>query len=76
MPLTRESLERQLQQAQEVVDQVKQDLIGKGVAESDLKKQPKYRDAHGDYRTVKRRLIVVQEKEALTASLAKSSNEE
>lgn len=65
MPLKRDSLERQLEQSQTILDQVKADLIEKGVAESDLKKQPKYRDASGDLRTVKRRLEAVTAKEAI-----------
>jgi hypothetical protein len=67
MPLKRESLERQLEQTQAVLGQVKADLIEQGVAESDLNKQPKYRDASGDLRTVKRRLNAVSAKEAITA---------
>jgi len=67
MPLKRESLERQLAAAQEALDAVKKNLLEKGIDESDLKNQPAYRDAHGDLRTVKRRLEVVADKEALAA---------
>ena len=74
MPLKRESLERQLRAAQEVLDGVKKQLLDKGVSEENLKKQPAYRDAHGDLRTVKRRLEVVADKESLAA--AASSEEE
>lgn len=76
MPLKRESLERQLRAAQEVLDGVKKQLLDKGVAEADLKKQPAYRDAHGDLRTVKRRLEVVADKESLAAAAAVASEEE
>lgn len=76
MPLKRDSLERQLQAAQEVLDGVKQQLLEKGVAEADLKKQPAYRDAHGDLRTVKRRLEVVADKEALTAAAPEATESE
>jgi hypothetical protein len=65
MPLKRDSLERQLKQSQTVLDKVKADLVAKGVAEGDLKKQPKYRDANGDLRTIKRRLAAVTAKEAI-----------
>ena len=65
MPLKRDSLERQLEQTQAVLEQVKTELIEKGVSESDLNKQPKYRDASGDMRTVKRRLEAVTAKEAI-----------
>ena len=68
MPLKRESLERQLEQSQAVLDHVKAELIGQGVAESDLNKQPKYRDASGDLRTIKRRLHAVSAKEAIGAA--------
>jgi hypothetical protein len=75
MPLKRESLERQLVAAQEVLEEVKKSLLAKGVEETALKKQPAYRDAHGDMRTIKRRLQVVSANEALTASLAASSED-
>lgn len=67
MPLKRESLERQLEQAQAAVEQVKSDLTERGVADSDLSRQPKYRDASADLRAVKRRLNAVTAKEAIGA---------
>ncbi|MDC0274082.1 hypothetical protein OAK91_05065 [Planctomycetaceae bacterium] len=75
MPLKRESLERQLVVAQEVLEEIKKGLIEKGIAETELKKQPAYRDAHGDMRTVKRRLVVVTENEERTAALAAEAKE-
>ena len=75
MPLKRESLERQLEQSQAVLDQVKADLVKQGVAESDLKKQPKYRDASGDLRTIKRRLQAVSAKEAIAASASEGADD-
>ena len=76
MPLKRDSLERQLEQTKSVLDQVKAELMEKGVAEGDLKKQPKYRDASGDMRTVKRRLQVVTANEAIGADAGDSSDDE
>jgi len=61
------TLERQLKHSQAVVDQVKADLVGQGVGESDLKTQPKYRHAFSDLRAVKRRLAAVTAKEAIAA---------
>ena len=73
MPLKRESLERQLEQSQSILDQVKADLTAQGVAESDLKKQPKYRDVSGNMRTIKRRLDAVSAKEAITAAAGETA---
>ena len=75
MPLKRDSLERQLQQTQAVLDQVKSDLVGQGVAETDLKKQPKFRDASSDLRTIKRRLAAVAAKEAIGTESGGSEEE-
>ena len=67
MPLTRESLERQLAQAEATLKTVAQNLKEKGVSDKDLKKQAKWKAADADRRAIKTRLMAVSAKEAIGA---------
>ena len=68
MPLSRENLERQLAQAQVVLQQAAAELKEQGVSDKELRRQPKWRKANAAVRQLKTRLGTVSAKEALSAA--------
>ena len=70
MPLTRETLERQLAQSQDRFDKAIAELKESGIADSEMKRQPKWKRANADRRAIKKRLDAVTEKESISAAAA------
>lgn len=70
MPLTRESLERQLKHAEEQLAHAASVLKEQGVPEKELSRQAKWRECNSTLRKVKTRLHSVTKKEALQAEVA------
>ena len=70
MPLTRETLERQYAQSQARLDKAVAELKESGIAEAEMKRQPKWKHANADRRAIKKRLAAVTEKESITAAAA------
>ena len=68
MPLKRDSLERQLEHADQKLKAIAAELTAAGIDEKDLKRQPKWKAAQAEFRTVKSRLMSVTAKEAIGAS--------
>lgn len=68
MPLKRDNLERQLEFSKQKLDAVASELTAAGIAEKDLKRQPKWKAANAGYRAIKSRLMSVSAKEAIGAS--------
>ncbi|HUG19782.1 MAG TPA: hypothetical protein VMM56_12430 [Planctomycetaceae bacterium] len=72
MPLKRDNLERQLEFAQQKLDAAASELTAAGIAEKDLKRQPRWKAAKANYRAIKTRLMSVSAKEAISAAKAEA----
>ncbi len=68
MPLKRDSLERQLEHAEQKLKAIATELTAAGIDEKDLKRQSKWKAAQADLRKIKSRLMSVTAKEAIGAS--------
>ena len=69
MPLSRATLERQLQTANADLAACATSLQGKGLTEADLKKNTKWRSLNANIRTIRRRLAAVTVTEANNAAV-------
>ncbi|MCA9054049.1 MAG: hypothetical protein KDA75_09445 [Planctomycetaceae bacterium] len=76
MPLSRDSLERQLSEAKRHRDACADRLKQAGKAEKELRKQPAWRNADAICRQLTRRLRAVSAKEKLQADKASRSGGE
>lgn len=71
MPLSRQTLERQLQAANDDLAAYAKTLQAKGLSESDFKKNAKWRSLNANIRTVRRRLAAVANTEANNEAVEK-----
>lgn len=69
MPLSRATLERQLQAANADLAAYGKTLQTKGLSEADLKKNTKWRSLNAEIRTIRRRLAAVASTEANNAAV-------
>jgi len=75
MPLSRSTLERQLEAANADLATFAKSLQEKGLGESEFKKNTKWRSLNANIRTVRRRLAAVAVTEANTAAVAQRKTE-
>ncbi len=76
MPLTRDSLERQLVDAERLRDNCAQQFKDQGLDEQALKRQPAWRNANAACRQLKRRLAAVQKRQAVGAAADSGESDE
>ncbi len=75
MPLSRTTLERQLQTANEDLASFAKSLQEKGLAEAEFKRNTKWRSLNANIRTVRRRLAAVAQTEANNAAVVQRKSE-
>lgn len=75
MPLSRATLERQLEAANADLAAYAKTLQEKGLTEADFKRNTKWRSLNADIRTVRRRLSAVTTTEANNAAVEKHKAE-
>jgi len=75
MPLSRTTLERQLQAANADLATYAKSLQEKGLTEAEFKRNTKWRSLNANIRTVRRRLAAVAGTEANNADVAKRKEE-
>jgi hypothetical protein len=75
MPLSRTTLERQLQTANSDLAACAKTLQEKGLTEADLKRNTKWRSLNAHIRTIRRRLAAVTATEANNAAVEKHKAE-
>lgn len=75
MPLSRATLERQLQAANADLATYAKSLQEKGLTEAEFKRNTKWRSLNANIRTVRRRLAAVSGTEANNAEVAKRKEE-
>ena len=75
MPLSRTTLERQLETANADLAAFAKSLQVKGLTEAEFKRNTKWRALNADIRTVRRRLAAVAETEANNAAVAQKKAE-
>jgi hypothetical protein len=75
MPLSRATLERQLQAANADLATYAKSLQEKGLTEAEFKRNTKWRSLNANIRTVRRRLSAVAGTEANNAEVAKRKEE-
>ena len=75
MPLSRSTLERQLEAANADLATFAKSLQERGLGEAEFKKNTKWRSLNANIRTVRRRLAAVAVTEANTAAVAQRKTE-
>lgn len=75
MPLSRSTLERQLEAANADLATFAKSLQEKGLGEAEFKRNTKWRSLNANIRTVRRRLAAVSVTEANTAAVAQRKSE-
>jgi hypothetical protein len=75
MPLSRTTLERQLQAANADLETFAKSLQAKGLTDADFKKNTRWRALNANIRTVRRRLAAVAKTEANNAEVAQRKSE-
>ena len=75
MPLSRTTLERQLQAANTDLQTYAKSLQEKGLTEAEFKKNTLWRSLNANIRTVRRRLAAVAKTEATNAEVAQRKSE-
>jgi hypothetical protein len=75
MPLSRSTLERQMQGAKDALAECVKTLTDKGIERSQFKKNPRWRQLNADCNAIRRRLERVAEIEANNAEVAQRKAE-